>query len=142
MKEVQWFYARYTASRLRMEQRNIGLVLRYPDKEIVVRFLGESKPTYVGHAFQGFDEPLPLFVRSPKLYEGWVRYWREQLAKYGSRAMHWLPKRGKGPESDEEGFGFIVGGGRLVGSGGVDFGVMFSELVEPECETCGGGVSE
>lgn len=127
MQEIQWFFARAIPDMMRLEPRNVGLIVRYADDTLVARFLGEKDAT-VGRdqASSISGSRLPAWLNDDdglkRAYKDKVRDWREKLQKYGPNAMVWLPKKYKNGRVH-----LVFAGNRFASH--VDFDAMFEELV-------------
>lgn len=75
MTTSRFLVAKYVPDRLRMEPRNIGVVLWTPER-VLARFRGESidQPGQV-------DGRAVRFTNDTRIYKRWIRYWRQELSK-------------------------------------------------------------
>ena len=73
----RYLIAKYISDPIRMEPRNIGVVVWSPDGTTEARFLGE-KPNYSGNVD---GRSLPAFISSLGAYKQWLRFWRAELNK-------------------------------------------------------------
>lgn len=72
----RYLIAKYIPDLIRMEPRNIGVVVWSLDG-IEARFLGE-KPNHPGNVD---GRSLPAFISNLGAYKQWLRFWRTELAK-------------------------------------------------------------
>jgi len=73
MNMPRFFLAKFVPDLLRMEPKNIGVVV-WLDGQVGARFLGEDQPP-TGTT----RPPRRLRVATPAVYDQWIRYWRHQL---------------------------------------------------------------
>lgn len=83
MSVPRYLVAKYVPDPLRMEPRNIGVVV-WSDGQIAARFLGEN-----GSEASRIRVPSRLRVSDRRLYEQWIRYWRQQMS---------MPSLSRGPD--------------------------------------------
>jgi hypothetical protein len=83
MSVPRYLVAKYVPDPLRMEPRNIGVVV-WADGQIGARFLGEN-----GSETSRIRVPSRLHVSDRRLYEQWIRYWRQQMS---------MPALSRGPD--------------------------------------------
>ncbi|GEM_PF-2406321 len=70
MKTPRFAIAKYASDLLRMEPRNIGIIL-WSEKGVFARFIGEIA--------QSVDLRAVRFVNDSTVYERWIKYWRKQI---------------------------------------------------------------
>jgi hypothetical protein len=73
MNTPRYLLAKYIPDPLRMEPRNVGVVL-WAEGKITARFVGESDAPDVRASL-----PQRLGIPDNQVYKKWIRYWREQM---------------------------------------------------------------
>ena len=75
MNTPRYLLAKYIPDPLRMEPRNIGVVL-WAEGNVAARFVGESDSPDSGSRL-----PRRLGLPDRQVYKKWVQYWREQMER-------------------------------------------------------------